>query len=98
MLRLIALRRVKYPHGSAGREYAPGEGFDALSERDAKVLKAAGRAKDAPEVERPKLVEIKAPVYRTAAVTPAPTVEPETETDVPAKRQYRRRDMSAEQD
>lgn len=93
MVRLEAISLVRY----AGRDQHPGDVFDA-SEKDAKFLKAIKRAKDAPEVKRPKLVEIKAPVYRTAAVTPAPTVEPETETDVPAKRQYRRRDMSAEQD
>ena len=30
MIKMVAIRRVKYPHGPSGREYDPGEGFEAL--------------------------------------------------------------------
>lgn len=48
MMKLVALKRVYYPRGRGGREYQPGEVFDALSERDAKALTLVRAAKVAP--------------------------------------------------
>ena len=45
MQQMVATKRVKYPHGPDGREYAPGEAFTALSDRDAKALYIAGKAR-----------------------------------------------------
>lgn len=75
MPRLIALKQI-------GR-YRPGDEFDVRSRGDARLLKAIGKAKDAPPPAAPKS-------ERRAAVA--------AEADeAGAARHYRRRDMVAEE-
>lgn len=89
MTNMVAVKRVKYPHGSSGREYAPGEPFTALSERDAKGLYFAGKATYAgPSTEK-----------RTTSVD-LPEAAHQAKEDVsepaPLSGSYLRRDMRAE--
>lgn len=89
-MQMIALKRVKYPSGPAGREYKSGEPLTALSDRDAKALWIAGRAKYV-------ATSSPAPTYQTAALAPEPAPVPLDEAPQPrARRGYRRRDMTAE--
>jgi len=87
----------------AARRLAPDEWFEATP-ANAKLLKAIGRAKDAPA----EVPAIRQPVR--VPVAPAPAYEAqrryrrrdleektEDEEEVRPKRQYRRRDMSAEE-
>lgn len=76
MPRLIALKPI-------GR-YRPGDEFDVRSRSDARLLKAIGKAQDAPPPAAPK------PERRTAAAVE----DDEPERVVP---RYRRRDMVAEE-
>jgi hypothetical protein len=76
MVPMTAAKRVKYPHGPTGREYAPGETFHALSDRDAKGLYVSGKATyggkvvknktDMPKVEAKakEVAEERAPLYQ----------------------------------
>lgn len=76
----------------AGRRIKPGEVFDVNGASDARVLIAIGRADFAPAVQIPEPVQ-----------APEPVIVPrwsDLEDEAPApkpKRQYRRRDMTAEE-
>jgi hypothetical protein len=85
MMQLVAKKRVKYPHGPTGKEYAPGETFDALSERDAKALVIVGKAEYGKPTNK---TDLPADVMKPKKVEEAP-VEPETPL------RYQRRDMRA---
>lgn len=87
MTAMIAEKRVKYPHGPTGREYAPGEPFTALSERDAKGLYIAGKAKYGAPANKTDL---------PAEVMQPKAEEAPEETVFPLSRHYQRRDMRAE--
>lgn len=97
-MRLVALKRVRYPRGPNAREYKPGEEFDTLSDRDAKALTLVGVAKSAPVAPAPLDMPKPEPtfgLYGTAAVSPD-----ESEThDRPRRgrsRRYARRDLTPE--
>ena len=98
-MKMEALKRVKYPHGPTGREYAPGEKFEALSDRDAKALSLVGKAKIL-EVKKANPVdlpdEVMKPKAKAMEPEPAPQEAP-VEADVPLRRGrfYQRRDMKA---
>jgi hypothetical protein len=87
MVDMVAAKRVKYPHGPDGREYAPGEAFQALSERDAKGLFIAGKATYG-TAAKPSAVDL--PVMQRAT-----KVEPLAEVEDPAPLSYRTRHMTA---
>jgi hypothetical protein len=100
MLKLVALRRLRYPRGIGGKEYEAGDTFDALSDRDAKALTLIRAARDADEKPPSR-----APQSRPARLVQQ-TVEPEdtgqpvapmsTQTTAPLTdrpRRYRRSDM-----
>lgn len=85
-MQMVALKRVKYPHGPSGKEYAPGETFEALSERDAKALSIVGKAEygqKKSKTDLPKEAMKRAP-KKEAAEAPAPLAPT-----------YQRRDMQA---
>lgn len=82
MVRMIANESFNY--GIPHRLLTVGEEFDALSDSDAKVLRAAGKAKDAPK-------------YKTREVTAESEVSADEETTASKKGgRYRRSDMRAE--
>jgi hypothetical protein len=83
-MHMVAVKRVKYPHGNAGKEYQPGEPFEALSERDAKGLYIAGKAKYGKAANKTDLPK------------PAVTVKEVEAEPAPLSRSYLRRDMTAE--
>lgn len=85
-MKMIALKRVKYPHGPSGKEYAPGEAFTALSERDAKALYVSGRARQA---------ERDVPVSPAELPSAAAVSEAAPNQEGESRRQYQRRDMQA---
>jgi hypothetical protein len=93
-LDLICTRKLRYPAGSAGKEYVPGDAFKALSERDAKVLVAVGRAKESAmkarnKTDLPKVAaEPRVPLAQSGE-TPA--------VEQTSSRQYNRRDLTAEE-
>ena len=100
-MKMEALKRVKYPHGPTGRAYAPGEKFEALSDRDAKALSLVGKAKIL-EDKKANPVDLPAEVMKPKAKAmkadePEPKEEPAA-ADVPLRRGrfYHRRDMKAE--
>lgn len=73
-MRLVALKRLRYPRGVGGREYSPGEAFETVSDRDAhalKLVKAARDAEAAPVSAQPAA----APVAQAVPMTP-PAPEP----------------------
>ena len=80
MIKMVAIRRVKYPHGPTGREYDIGEGFEALSERDAKALFVAGKARQGEAENKTNPPKQVVKVEEVAAQSPL----------------YKRRDMQAE--
>ena len=82
MIKMVAIRRVKYPHGPTGREYDIGEGFEALSERDAKGLFVAGKAKPGEAENKTN--------------PPKQVVKVEEVVAEPQSPLYKRRDMQAE--
>ena len=87
-MRLTATKPLRY----GGRDLVPGDDFDARHPRDARLLKAIGKAKD---FEKPAKV----------AKAPAPDDNPDAsddEADKPVAKgadstTYKRRDMRAEQ-
>jgi hypothetical protein len=83
MVPMTAAKRVKYPHGPDGKEYAPGETFSALSERDAKGLYVAGKA----------IYGGAAPKNKTDLPKSEPKAKEVAEERAPL---YQRRDMRAE--
>jgi hypothetical protein len=87
MVDMIARKRVKYPHGPTGREYAPGDKFAALSDRDAKGLYVSGRAVYAEKAVPKSPAELPA-----AAMAPAETLPNQNGE---SRRRYERRDMTA---
>lgn len=93
MVNMVAVKRVKYPHGHTGKEYQPNEPFVALSDRDARGLYVAGKARYGEKDEAPRN-PTDLPVARAAKS------EPLTETDDPnsdsRRGHYQRRDMTAE--
>ena len=91
MLKLIAKKRLRYPRGPNGKEYQRGDTFEALSERDKKALVLVGAAQEGPMT--PLRVAEPQPVTTRAMQpeTPAP------DTEAPKPRNYRRRDMTPEQ-
>lgn len=91
-LNLVATRRVKYPAGSGGTEYDVGQPFKALSEKDAKVLVAVGRAKYAEQaINKTNLPKRQ---ILTTAVKPA---DPLAEAPQPGRKTYSRRDLTPEE-
>ena len=82
-MNMVALKRVKYPHGPAGREYAPGEPLVALSERDAKALYVSGRAKYG---EAANMTDLPKPAVEVAAAK---------EESVPLDQSYQTRHLEA---
>lgn len=89
-MEMIALKRVKYPHGNTGREYAPGEAFTALSERDAKALSISGKARPC------RQGRAKAAPSSPAALPAAAMTTPDPNQDGESRLQYQRRDMQAQ--
>lgn len=100
MVNMVAVKRVKYPHGPTGREYAPGEPFTALSERDAKGLFIAGKAKYG-TVDVPSAVDLPREVMTRqvkAEDAPEPTeVNADAGEPKPKRGRYKRRDLQAEE-
>lgn len=89
-MRMVALKKIYYPKGGGGKDILPGEEFDTLSDRDAHALTKVRLAKTAEQS-----------TYRTASQTaerpkaaPVPVVN--VTDDMPNKRVYKRRDMTAE--
>lgn len=98
MARLVALKRVRYPRGPDGKEYAPGEEFETAGnyeERDTKVLVIKGEAKPAEGQYQTRAMSADPERPKTQAVNEVPVVNV-TDEPTPAKRVYRRRDMTAE--
>lgn len=89
----VIAKAVRY----AGKEYRFGQTFDA-SDKDAKVLKAIKKVKDAaPEVPKTQRVPERKPVVETrvmAAEAPAPTAD--GSDGEASRRRYRRSDMRSE--
>lgn len=81
-MEMVAAKRVKYPHGPTGKEYGPGEAFEALSERDAKALFISGKATYGKPTNKTDL-----PRKKEEAVVTTPLSE---------TGRYQRRDMRAE--
>lgn len=86
-------------HVYAGRRLNPGDRFEATGQGDASLLKAIGRAevyKPAPVVVAPVLAP--EPVFKLKdhADNAAETAAVEGEEYVRPKRQYRRRNLTAE--
>lgn len=75
-------------------EYKAGETFEA-SDKDAKVLKAVKRAKDA-AAEAPKPVAAPRPAVETRVMTPEVPVSSDDGDSSTTRRRYRRNDMRAE--
>lgn len=100
MVNMVAAKRVKYPHGPTGREYAPGEPFTALSERDAKGLFISGKAKYG-TADVPSLVDLPREVMTRQVKAEGATETPEVNADAgepkPKGRRYKRRDLQAEE-
>jgi hypothetical protein len=95
MIKMIASKKLKYPHGSSGKEYKAGDKFEALSERDAKTLNIIGKAAYDTKGKR-KTVDLP-----TKAMEPQPPVEEPKVEEVKAEEPvevptYNRRDMRAE--
>lgn len=89
MPRLKATKSMRY----ASRRLEPGDEFDA-NNRDARVLKAIGKAEDAPEPRRGPGRPRREPVVEAPPVEPI--VEPDDEQTRTVPR-YLRRDMQAEE-
>lgn len=107
MVRLVANKRLRYPHGRDGKEYGPGDSFET-SERDAKALTAVRVADyasgDVPE-PRPARRRGRPPKNITVAMQPAPPAPQKVESassahpddqDDTGRQTYRRRDMTPE--
>lgn len=92
-MNMVALKRVKYPHGSAGREYAPGEPLVALSERDAKALYVSGRARYGEAANKTDLPNM-APVDPQRSSVDD-THAPVKEESVPLEQTYQTRHLAA---
>lgn len=97
-MKLVALKKLRYPRGVEGKEYNPGDEFTSLSERDTQALTLIRVAKLAEQ----KQAETKKPAARRAPVvteemTAEPPVAPTpmTTADVPTAgpKQYLRRDV-----
>lgn len=72
MVLLVATREVRY----AAKQYRLGDKFEA-SEKDARILKAIKKAKDAPPTPAPVPVAQKAVLPTVTAPTPTPVRPPE---------------------
>lgn len=87
-MKLVALKRLRYPRGPSGKEYAAGDTFEALSEKDARTLKLI-RVAEEPSSKKPKAekpVEPPPPVEEPPASLPNPAVaEPPLEEYEPEK-------------
>lgn len=93
MTQMVATKRVKYPHGPTGREYAPGESFAALSERDAKGLFIAGKAKYGTAANK---TDLPAEVMKPAKVEKVEEAPDDPVAPLSLSSQtYRTRDMTA---
>jgi hypothetical protein len=91
-IQLLAL----VPQIYAGRKVAAGSNFIVRGESDARLLIAIGRAASVPVAP---VIPVPPPVARkwTRAVVAVPIAEPEEQEEAPKpKRQYKRRDMTAE--
>lgn len=90
---MIASKDMVY----AGRRIRAGTGFETTGESDARVLEAIGHAKRRPP-EPPKAAVVVPQVEVTSRRTWHRTVEasPVSETLAKPKRQYRRKDETAE--
>lgn len=84
---------TKKPHIYAGKRLALGNEFEVAGRDDARLLEALGRAE-----RKPKIVAPSAPIptYYRPIITVPRTVEVAAESDGKPKRQYKRRDMTAE--
>jgi hypothetical protein len=82
-MEMVALKRVKYPHGPTGKEYTSGESFTALSERDAKGLYISGKARYG------------AASNKTDLPKPAKVEEAPVEPEAPLHQFYQTRHMEA---
>lgn len=99
MVRMVTTKSHLY----AGKRLQVGAEFDARGSQDARLLKALGRAEKAlPSAPAPAPAPSPAPavappepVYQTASVSAADP-DAATEPTKPKRRQYQRRDMTAE--
>lgn len=105
MIKLTALKRLRYPRGPDGKEYEAGQDFVVLSERDAKALTLVRAAKPAGSG---KVKATKAPVESKVLKpmaeggAPDPTASPSLDLGgaQPApgeRRRYMRRDLEAKE-
>ncbi len=81
-IKMIAVTRV-YREGE-GREYAPGQTFSVLTDREADLLEQIRKARRAPEPPTRSMPPMERPTYRTAdlraqeaAPAPVPAAVPE---------------------
>lgn len=101
MIKLVALKRLRYPRGPDGKEYNAGDPFEALCERDAKALKLVRAARDA-EVATPAKAEepTKPPLRRPALPLVQGSLGVEGNADESPsprrRRTYHRTDMRSE--
>jgi hypothetical protein len=93
-MRLVALQRVRYPNGADGKEYKPGEQFEA-SEQDCKVLKAVLLAADVP-TSAPQKKPVVAPIPPPELPKNDPVTTLAEDAEEQPRRRYTRRDMKAE--
>lgn len=92
-MKLVALKRLRHPRGPDGKEYAPGDSFEA-SERDAKAYVLVRAAKDAPQdAEKPRRGR---PPKERAVSTNAMTTEGASGLVHDDGPRYARRDMRPE--
>lgn len=87
-MKLVALKKLRYPRGPDGVEYKEGDFFTAYSERDAKALTLVRAAKNAPD----EVVVVRPAAITTAAMSTETFEKP---ADTP-RRRYTRRDVRAE--
>lgn len=74
MVKLVALKRLRYPRGPSGKEYVAGETFEALSEKDAHTLKLVRIATEPKDYVEPPKAEPRPPAPQPP--TPEPVPEP----------------------
>lgn len=96
-MKLVAMKRLRYPSGPEGKEYQPGQEFTALSDRDAKALTLvrAARAVDAPAPKSAAKASPE-PIAAQPNLLTTASMKAEDEAPTPAPRRYRRRDMQPE--
>lgn len=98
MAKMVTLKRLRYPRGGTdGKDYAPGDEFETLSDRDTKALSLLRLAKVAePTVPLPVKRGPGRPSKSSYQTADVKAEEPEPQVEPPYVRRYGRRDMTAE--